>query len=73
MDLTIAPDLSVIRIGNRDVDRAVDVSAFAIAKGDATGINKAVIGLQLPSQHDLVVAIPDWNQINISAQALSFE
>jgi hypothetical protein len=73
MDLTIAPDLSVIRIGNRDVARTVDVSAFAIAEGDATGINRAVIGLQLPSQHDLVVVIPDWNQVNLSAQALSFE
>jgi hypothetical protein len=67
-----APDLSVIRIGNRDVARAVDVSVFAITKGNAAGINKAVNQVQLPSQHHLAVTIPDWNQVNLSAQALSF-
>ena len=72
LDLTIAPDLSVVRLGNRDAARSVDVSAFAIKKGDPSGVNKAINQLQLPSQHDLVVTIPDWNQVNLNAEALSF-
>jgi hypothetical protein len=72
MDLTIAPDLSVVRLGNRDVARSVDVLAFAIKKGDSSGVNKAVNQLQLPSQHDLVVTIADWNQVNLNAETLSF-
>jgi len=72
MDLTIAPDLSVIRLGNRDVARSVDVSAFAIEKGDASGINKAANQVQLASQHDLVVTISDWSQVNLNAESLSF-
>ncbi len=72
VDLTVAPDLSLVRLGNQGAARSVEVKAFTIDKAANTPLNKSVSGVALPPQHDLVVAVPDWTQVNLSVQAVSF-
>jgi len=74
IDLTVSPDLSVVRVGNQGVARTVQVNAFSIDKATQNpAVNKSVANVALPTQHDLVVAVPDWNQVNLSVQAVSFQ
>jgi hypothetical protein len=73
IDLTVSPDLSLVRVGNQGVARTVQVNAFATDKATQNpAVNKSATNVQLPSQHDLVVAVPDWTQVNLSVQAVSF-
>lgn len=72
IDLTIAPDLSVLRLGNQGVARSVQVSAFSLDSSTNVHAANNVPQLQLPTQHDLVVTVPDWTAVNVSAQAVSF-
>ena len=73
MDLTISPDLSLVRLGNRNVDRTVEVRAFSVDKATNTPVNKSAPGVSLPTQSDLVVAVPDWNAVNMSVQTVPFQ
>jgi Concanavalin A-like lectin/glucanases superfamily len=74
IDLTVSPDLSLVRVGNQGVARTVQVNAFLADQATQNpAINKAAAPIQLPSQYDLVVAVPDWTQVNLSVQAVSFQ
>ncbi|PYP88877.1 MAG: hypothetical protein DMG65_14615 [Candidatus Angelobacter sp. Gp1-AA117] len=73
VDLTVSPDLSLVRMGNRSSARTVDVRAFAVDKVTKTPQNQSATGVNLPTQHDLVVAVPDWSKISLAVQAVSFE
>ncbi len=73
VDLTISPDLSLVRIGNRNVDRTVEVRAFSVDKTTNTPVNKSAPGISLPTQADLVVAVPDWNAVTMSVQTVPFQ
>jgi hypothetical protein len=74
IDLTVSPDLSLVRLGNQGAARTVSVNAFTTDKTVAnTVVNKSVAGVALPAAHDLVVAVPDWAQVNLSVQAVSFQ
>ena len=73
IDLTVSPDLSLVRMGNRSSARTVDVRAFAVDKVTKTPQNQSATGVNLPTAHDLVVAVPDWSKISLAVQAVSFE
>lgn len=73
VDLTVSPDLSLVRMGNRSSARTVDVRAFAVDKVTKSPQNQSATGVNLPTQHDLVVAVPDWSKISLAVQAVSFE
>ena len=73
VDITIAPDLSVARVGNRAGAKTVEVRAFSVDKSNNLPVNHNVPGVSLPTQADLVVAIPDWSTLNVNVQTVSFQ
>jgi hypothetical protein len=73
IDLTVSPELNLLRLGNRGIARTVEVRAFAIDRATNTPINKKLTNIPLPTNHDLIVAISDWATVDLSAQTLSFE
>ncbi|HEX7124073.1 MAG TPA: hypothetical protein VF178_16970, partial [Gemmatimonadaceae bacterium] len=72
VDITLSPELSLVRIGNGAVDRVVDVRAFAVGHGGIAPLNQQVPGIALPANHDLAIAVPDWTALNLTATAVPF-
>ena len=73
VDITVSPDLSVIRIGNRGNAKVVDVRAFGVNKQTLDYKKKDKSGLNLPKNHDLVVAVEDWMDVKMTVKVVSFE
>src|SRR5207253_2934396 len=73
VDITVSPELSLTRIGNRGAARNVEVRAFAIDRKNNTPINKQFAGVNLAAQNDLVVAVQDWGTLDASVQTVSFQ
>jgi hypothetical protein len=71
LDVTLAPDLSLLRLGNRSTVKAVTVQAFSVNKATNTPVNKQA-NVTLPTNNDLVLAVTDWKAIDLSAEALPF-
>lgn len=72
LDITISPELSLTRVGNRGAARNVEVRAFVIDRKTNMPVNKVIPGVSLPSRSDLVVAMQDWTTLDVSVQAMSF-
>lgn len=70
-DITVAPDLSLFRLGNRSSLKNVEVKAFAFNKTANALVNKKM-NVNLPTNHDLVVSVGDWNTVDLQAEALGF-
>ncbi len=73
VDVTLSPDLSLVRVGNRSAARSVEVRAFSVDKATNQPVNKNMPGVNLPTQTDLVVAVPDWTAVNLSVQTVPFQ
>ncbi len=73
VDITLSPELSLLRVGNRGGARNVEVRALAIDRATNTPLRRQFQGVNLPSQHDLVMAVPDWTTLDASVQTLSFD
>lgn len=73
VDLTVSPELSVVRLGNRGAARSMEVRAFTIDKTTNAPVRKQFGGINVAAQHDLLVAVPDWNTLNVDVQTLAFE
>jgi hypothetical protein len=72
LDITLSPELSLVRVGNRSGGKTVDVRAFTIDKKTNTPLNDKVEAVHLPTSHDLVVAVSDWSTLDLNVQTLSF-
>lgn len=73
MDLNLSPDLSVVRVGNTDANRRVDVQVGQIVKETGANAKLNRNGVALPTAHDLVVTVTDWDDLALTVTALPFE
>lgn len=72
VDITVAPDLSVMRIGNRGAARTVSVNAISANKTTLAHASSNRGGVSLPQDHDLVVTVTDWTDVDLDVTALRF-
>ena len=73
VDLTVSPELSLLRMGNRGAGKSLGVRAFVIDKVNNTPANREFSNVNVPTMHDLTVAVPDWNNLDVNVQSVSFE
>ena len=71
--LAVVAAVAFLRMGNRGPARNVDVRAFVIDKVSNAPLNKQVAGVSLPTAHDLTIAVPDWQTLDVSVQTVAFE
>jgi len=71
VDLTVSPDLSLVRLGNRGAARSMVVKAVAVSKGGQP-VNKALAAVGVPDANDLVVSVADWTAVDLHATAIPF-
>jgi hypothetical protein len=72
MDITVSPEMSAFRMGNRGSDRMVNVKSFAFTKSTNTPVNKQITGFSVPKNHHLAVSITDWAALNLKAEKHPF-
>lgn len=72
MDMTVSPDLSVIRMGNREAARNVDVRVSMYEKSSGANITLDRNSVSLPTEHDLVVTVTDWADLAMTVRSLPF-
>jgi len=70
-DISVSPDLSLFRLGNKGTLKHVEVKALSVDQKDNKPVNKQA-KLQLPANHDLVVSVADWVKLDLQAEALAF-
>jgi hypothetical protein len=73
VDITLSPELSIARIGNRGVARTVEVRAFVLDRVANAPQNKQFTGVALPANSDLLVTVQDWDTLDAAVEPLSFE
>jgi len=72
VDITLSPELSLTRIGNRGATRNVEVRAFVLDRANNTPINKQFTNVIFPANNDLMVTVQDWATLDAKVQTLSF-
>jgi hypothetical protein len=72
MDMTISPDLSIVRVGNREAARSVDVRVTVYNKDSGANTTLDQNGVNLPTDHDLVVTVTDWQDLALTVRSLPF-
>jgi hypothetical protein len=73
VDITLSPELSLTRIGNRGAGRNVEVRAFVLDRAANVPLNKQFANVVFPTGHDLMVTVQDWATLSADVQTLSFE
>lgn len=73
MDITVSPDLSVVRVGNRDATTSVNVRVSVMNKTDNSNTTLDRNSVSLPVDHDLLVTTTDWEDLALTVRALPFE
>jgi hypothetical protein len=73
MDITISPDLSVIRMGNRESSRNVDVRVTAYNTDNGVNSTNDTNSVSLSTNHDLLVSITDWSNLDVTVRSLPFD
>jgi hypothetical protein len=71
LDLTVSPDLTVVRLGNRGAVRSLTVKALAVTKGGQP-VNKALAAINVPDANDLAITVADWTAVDVQAVAVPF-
>lgn len=72
LDITLSPELNILRVGNRGATRNLTVKALAVNKNGAS-VNKALAAIPVPDANDLAVTVTDWDAVDLQAVALPFE
>ena len=72
MDMTVSPDLSVVRMGNRDTAHSVDVRVTVYEKASGANATLDRNGMSLATDHDLLVTVSDWSDLALTVRSLPF-
>ena len=72
VDITVSPELNVVRVGNRGTARNLTVKALSVANGGQP-VDRNLPAVAVPAANDLAVTVTDWNTLDLQAQAVSFQ
>lgn len=72
MDMTISPDLSVVRVGNQEAATNVNVRVTVYQKEGGSNTTLDRNNVNLPTDHDLMVTVTDWDDLALTVRALPF-
>lgn len=72
MDMTVSPDLSVVRVGNMDTATNVNVRVTVYQKESGSNTTLDRNSVSLPIDHDLMVTVTDWEDLALTVRAQPF-
>lgn len=71
VDITLSPDLSLVRVGNRGAARNLTVKALSVDRGGQP-VDRNLPSVAVPKSSDLAVTVTDWRTLDLQAQAVPF-
>ena len=71
LDMTVSPDLTLVRLGNRGAARSLTVKALAVTKGGQP-VNRSLAAINVPDANDLAITVADWTAVDLQAVAVPF-
>jgi len=72
LDITVSPELNVVRVGNRGTARNLTVTALSVIRGGQP-VDRNLPPVPVPPANDLAVTVTDWNTLDLQAQAVAFQ
>ena len=72
VDVTLSPDLSIVRVGNKGAPTTSAVRVINVNKTTAAHAKLDRGGVNVPTAHDLVVTVTDWADLAMTVRALPF-
>jgi hypothetical protein len=72
VDVTISPELNIVRVGNQAAARNVEVRSLSAVKGNPV-VDKLLSNVALPSACDLALTVTDWDAVDVQAEAIPFQ
>jgi hypothetical protein len=71
VDITLSPELNVVRVGNRGTARNLTLRALSVSKG-GQAVHRDMPAIAVPAANDLAVTVTDWNALDLQATAVPF-
>jgi hypothetical protein len=71
VDITLSPELSVVRVGNRGAARNLTVKALSVDRGGQP-VDRNLPPVAVPKGSDLAVTVTNWRTLDLQAQAVPF-
>jgi len=71
VDITLVPELNIIRVGNRGAARNLTVKAMSVSRGGQP-VDRNLPAVAVPAANDLAITVTDWSTLDLQAQAVSF-
>jgi hypothetical protein len=72
VDITVSPELNIVRVGNRGASRNLTVKAMSVNRGGQP-VDRNLPSVAVPAANDLAVTVTDWNTLDLQAQAVAFQ
>jgi hypothetical protein len=71
VDIAATADLSVVRVGNRDTDRILEVSALVVDRTTKVQQSRPFAAVNVASNRELRFAVDNWTTLHANAQVTS--
>jgi hypothetical protein len=72
IDITLSPELNVVRVGNRGATRNLTLKAISVTKGGQP-VNRNLPAVAVPDANDLAITVTDWNTLDLEATPVPFQ
>ena len=72
VDITLSPELNIVRVGNRGATRNLTLKAIAVTKGGQS-VNRNLPAISVPDANDLAISVTDWNTLDLNASPVPFQ
>lgn len=63
LDITATPDLALVRIANHGADASLPVKLLGVTSANSEKVKRNLGTVNVPSEHDLVIAVSDWETL----------
>lgn len=72
VDITVSPELSLCRFGNKSTQKSIKISAFCINNQTQAYSKLDKGGVALPPNHDLVLGVTNWVDLDMDTATVPF-
>jgi hypothetical protein len=72
LDITLSPELNLVRVGNRGATRNLELKALSVTKGGQP-VNRNLPAIAVPDENDLAITVTDWSALDLQASPVPFQ
>ena len=66
LDITLSPELNLVRVGNRGATGNLELKALSVTKSGHP-VNRNLPAITVPDENDLAITVTDWSALDLQA------